>query len=58
MLAAPSAFAATDEQGAAAIIEIGLGERQRFLDASPGAPEDHDQAAQASARGDRRRRRA
>jgi hypothetical protein len=30
------------------MIEIGLGERQRFLYAQPGAPEDHDQAAQAS----------
>jgi hypothetical protein len=30
----------------AARIEIGLGERERFVDAQPSAPEDHDQAAQ------------
>jgi hypothetical protein len=31
-LAASSAFAAADEQGAAAVIEVGLGEAERFLD--------------------------
>jgi hypothetical protein len=30
------------------VIEIALDERQRFLDAQPRAPEDHDQATQAS----------
>jgi hypothetical protein len=34
---------------ALALIEIGLGERQRFLDPQSGAPEDHDQAAQSTA---------
>lgn len=43
-LAATSALAATHEQRAAPIIEIGLGEGQRFLDPQPGTPEDHDQA--------------
>jgi hypothetical protein len=38
-------FAAADEQRAAALIEIGLGERERDLDAQPGSPEDHDQTA-------------
>jgi hypothetical protein len=27
---------------------MGFGEGQRFLDAQPGPPEDHDQATQAS----------
>jgi hypothetical protein len=30
------------------VIEIGFGERQRFLDPQSGAPEDHGQATQAS----------
>jgi hypothetical protein len=47
-LAATSALAATHEQRAAPVIEIAFGERQRFLDTQPGAPKDHDQAAQAS----------
>ena len=29
------------------MIEIGFGEAEGFLDAEPGAPEDHDQAAEA-----------
>jgi hypothetical protein len=33
-----SALAATHEQRAAPVIEIGFGERQRLLDAKPGAP--------------------
>jgi hypothetical protein len=44
-LAAPSALATPNEQGAAALIKIGLGEGERFLDAQPGAPQDHDQSA-------------
>jgi hypothetical protein len=36
-------FAASDEQRAAAVIEIAFGERERFLDAQPGSPHDHDQ---------------
>jgi hypothetical protein len=31
-LAAPAALAASDEQGAAAVIEVGFGEAERFLD--------------------------
>ena len=50
-LAASSAFAASNEQRAAAVIEIGFGEAEGFLDAEPGAPEDHDQAAQPAAVG-------
>jgi hypothetical protein len=41
-LAPSSALGAADEQRAAAVIEIGFGEAESFLDASPGAPEDHD----------------
>jgi hypothetical protein len=33
------------------VIEIGFGEAEGFLDAEPGAPEDHDQAAQAASVG-------
>jgi hypothetical protein len=47
-LAATSALAAPDEQCAAALIEIGFGEREHFLDAQSGAPEDHDQATDMS----------
>jgi hypothetical protein len=36
---------ATDEQRASAVIQIGFGERECFLDAQPCAPQDHDQAA-------------
>ena len=43
-LAAAPALATTNEQRAAPVIEIRFGKRQRFLDAQPGAPEDHDQA--------------
>jgi hypothetical protein len=41
-LAAPSALAVADEQCAAAVIEIGFGEAEGFLDAYPRAPEDDD----------------
>jgi hypothetical protein len=44
-LAAASTLAATDEHCAAALIEIGLGEGERILDAQPGSPENDDQAA-------------
>ena len=47
-LAATPAVAATHEQRAAPVIEIGFCQRQCFLDPQPGAPEDHDQATQAS----------
>jgi hypothetical protein len=50
-LAATSALAATQEQRAAALIEIGLGQGQRLVDAQPGTPQDHDQAAQPDAGG-------
>jgi len=39
-----SALAPTHEQRATPVIEIGFGERQRFLDAQAGSPEDQDQA--------------
>ncbi|MGH2451846.1 MAG: hypothetical protein ACRDGE_11365 [Candidatus Limnocylindria bacterium] len=48
-LAAPTSLAAPDEQGAASLIEIGLGERKCFLDAQPRSPQDHDQPAQPTA---------
>jgi hypothetical protein len=44
-LAASSAFATSDEQSAAAAIEIGFGEAEGFLDAQPGAREDDDPTA-------------
>jgi hypothetical protein len=47
--AASATLAASDEEGAAALIEIALGEGERFLDAQAGAPQDHDQGAQAAA---------
>jgi hypothetical protein len=47
-LSAPAALSAPDEDGAAALIEIAFGKRQRFLDASPSAPRDDDQAALAA----------
>jgi hypothetical protein len=36
--------AASDEQRAAALIEIGLGEREWFVDAQPRSPQNHDQS--------------
>ena len=44
-LAAAAALAAADEHCAAAGVEVGLGERERFVDAQPGAPEHDDQPA-------------
>jgi hypothetical protein len=44
-LAAAPALAVSDEQRAAAVIEIAFGERERFLDAQPGSLHDHDQRA-------------
>ena len=43
--ASASALAASDQQRAASLIEIGLGEVECFLDAQPGSPKDDDQAA-------------
>jgi hypothetical protein len=54
---APAALAASDEEGAAALIENALGEGECFLDAQSGAPQDGNQAAQPGGRGRRRRRR-
>jgi hypothetical protein len=31
------------------VIEVDFGKRERFLDPQPGTPQDHDQAAQATA---------
>src|SRR3954452_19129962 len=44
-LATAPAFAAPDQHGPAAAVEIELVEVQRLLDAQPGAPEDNDQRA-------------
>ena len=44
-LAPAPALAAPDQQRAAAVIEIGFDECERLLDAEPGSPEDHNQAA-------------
>ena len=49
--AAAAALAAADEDCAAAGVEVGFGERERFVDAQPGAPEHDDQPAQAEAVG-------
>jgi hypothetical protein len=46
-----AAFAAADEHCAAAGVEVSLGERERFVDAKPGAPEHHDQPAHPQAVG-------
>jgi hypothetical protein len=48
-LATAPALASPNQQRAASVIEIALGKRKCFLDAQPGAPHDHDQAAQAPA---------
>jgi hypothetical protein len=45
-LAAAYALAAPHEQGTATGIEVGLGERERLVDAQSGAPQAHDQPAQ------------
>jgi len=34
-----------DEQGAASLIEIGLGKGEHLLDVQSGSPKDHDQPA-------------
>ena len=48
-LAPAAALAAPDEQRAAALVKIGLGERERFVDAQPCAPQDDDQRAEPAA---------
>jgi hypothetical protein len=40
---------ASHEDGAAAAIEVGLAQRERFVDAKTGAPEHDDQPAQPPA---------
>ena len=45
-LAAAPALAAANEDRAAARVEVGLGERERFVDPQAGAPEHDDQPAQ------------
>jgi hypothetical protein len=44
-LAAAPALAAPDQERAAALIEIALGQSERLLDPQPGSPQDHDQGA-------------
>jgi hypothetical protein len=46
-LATAPALAASDQQRAAAVIEIALGQSESLLDTEPGSPHDHDQCAQA-----------
>jgi hypothetical protein len=48
-LAAAAALAAAHKQRSAARVEVGLGERERLVDAQPGAPEHDDQPAQPPA---------
>jgi hypothetical protein len=48
-LAAAAALAAPDKQRPAPRIQVGLGERERLVDAQPGAPQHDDQAAQPAA---------
>jgi hypothetical protein len=43
-LASASSLATAHEHGAAPMIEVSLGKRERLLDAQPRAPEDDDQA--------------
>jgi hypothetical protein len=47
--AAAAALATVDKQRAAAVVQVGFGERERFLDSWPCAPQDHNQAAQSAA---------
>jgi len=42
-------FAASDEDRSAPVVEVVLGERERFLDAQPGAPKDDDHRSHAPA---------
>jgi hypothetical protein len=44
-----SALAVPDQNRAAAPVKIGLGQRQRLVDPQTGAPEHHDQRADATA---------
>src|ERR687896_1400707 len=48
-LAPAPALAAPDHERPAALLEICLGESERFLDAQPGTPHNHDEPSQAPA---------
>jgi hypothetical protein len=48
-LAAATALAAADENGATVPVEITLAERERLLDAKPATPQDDDHGTEASA---------
>jgi hypothetical protein len=48
-LAPTAALAVADEQRPAARVEVVLGERERLLDAEPGAPQDDDRRSHAPA---------
>jgi hypothetical protein len=52
--ASAAALAAADEDRSAAMIEVVLGERERFLDAQAGAPEDRRSSLARASRGGRR----
>ena len=43
--AASSAFAVANEQRSPSLVEVGFAERERFLNAQAGTPQDHDQAS-------------
>jgi hypothetical protein len=47
-LATAPALAASNQERATALIEIAFGESERFLDAQPGSPHDHDEPAEAA----------
>jgi hypothetical protein len=42
-LEAPAAFAVPNEQGAPSFVDVGLGQRERFGDPQPAAPQHSDQ---------------
>src|SRR5829696_6755284 len=48
-LAAAAALAAPHQQRATARVQVGLGERERLVDAQAGSPQHDDQAAQPAA---------
>jgi hypothetical protein len=48
-LAAPPALAASDQERAATLIQIGFSQGERLLDAQTGPPQDDDQTAQSVA---------
>ena len=48
-LAPAAALAVADQDRSAPVVEVVLGERERLLDAQPGAPEDDDHRSHAPA---------